>query len=98
MRLVDLRDTELDSALVNSSVPRAPLDIDAALAQIRPLLDDIRARGLEPILEAAKKFDNLDPTPVRVQAHELATALDERVDDFLELRSGNAELQVFCTG
>jgi histidinol dehydrogenase len=77
MRLVDLRDTELDSALVNSSVPRAPLDIDAALAQIRPLLDDIRARGLEPILEVAKKFDNLDPTPVRVQAHELAAALDE---------------------
>jgi histidinol dehydrogenase len=76
MRLVDLRGTVLDSALVNSSVPRAPLDIDAALAQIRPLLADIGARGLEPILEAARKFDNLDPTPLRVQAHELVDALE----------------------
>ena len=81
MRLVDLRDTVLDSALVNSTVPRAPLDIEAALTQIRPLLEDIRNQGLQPILDAAKKFDNLDPTPIRVQAHELAEALDQLAPD-----------------
>jgi histidinol dehydrogenase len=75
MRLVDLRGMELDSALVNASVPRAALDVASALEQIRPLLADIRSRGLDAIVEIAKKFDAADPTPVRVQASELQQAL-----------------------
>jgi histidinol dehydrogenase len=77
MRLVDLRDTVLDSVLVNSTVPRAPLDIESALVQIRPLLEDIRVQGLQPILDAAQRFDKLDPTPIRVQKHELTEALEK---------------------
>jgi histidinol dehydrogenase len=74
MRLVDLRGMELDSAMVNASVPRAEIDVAAALEQIQPLLADVRTRGLAAIVETANKFDGSDPTPVRVLASELEQA------------------------
>ena len=45
MRLVDLREQRLHSALVNTSVPRAALDISMAIEQIKPLIEDIRREG-----------------------------------------------------
>ncbi len=77
MRLVDLREQRLNSALVNSSVPRAALDISMAVQQVKPLIEDIRRDGASAIIDVAKKFDGFDPSPLRVAQAELDAALDQ---------------------
>jgi histidinol dehydrogenase len=74
MRVIDLRSTELTSELVNSAVPRAELDIVKAVAQIQPLLEDVRNRGEAALVEVANKFDGFDPRPFRVSQQELDAA------------------------
>jgi len=76
MRVVDLRGQTLNDELVNSSVPRAPLDIAKAIQEITPLLADVKNKGEEALLDVAAKFGNADPKPFRVEAHELTAALD----------------------
>ena len=76
MRVLDLRGRALTNDLVNSEVPRAPLDISKAVLEITPLLDDIKNHGERALVEVAAKFDQLDPKPFRVEAHELTRALD----------------------
>ena len=77
MRLVDLREQRLHSALVNTSVPRAALDISMAIEQIKPLIEDIRRKGAAAIIEVGKKFDGFDPSPLRVAQAELDAALEQ---------------------
>jgi histidinol dehydrogenase len=76
MRVLDLRGQTLNDELVNSSVPRAPLDIAKAIQEITPLLADVKNKGEEALLDVAAKFGNADPKPFRVEAHELTAALD----------------------
>ncbi len=76
MRVLDLRGKTLNDDLVNSSVPRAPLDIAKAIVEITPLLADVKKRGEQALLDVAAKFGNADPKPFRVEAHELTAALD----------------------
>ncbi len=75
IRVIDLRGQTLTNDLVNSSVPRASLDISTALSQINPLLDDVRSRGEQAIVETALKFDGVDPRPLLVSADELQSCL-----------------------
>lgn len=65
----------LDSARVNSAVPRAALDISIALEQIKPLLDDVGARGEQALVEVTLARDGVDPRPIRVSSGELQNAL-----------------------
>lgn len=76
MRVLDLRGQTLNDDLVNSSVPRAPLDITKAIQEITPLLADVKKNGEQALLDVAAKFGNADPKPFRVEAHELTAALD----------------------
>jgi len=76
MRVVDLRGQTLNDDLVNSSVPRAPLDIAKAIQEITPLLAEVKATGEQAILDVAAKFGIQDPKPFRVDAHELTQALE----------------------
>jgi len=76
MRVLDLRGQTLNDELVNSSVPRAPLDIAKAIQEITPLLADVKNKGEQALLEVAAKFGNADPKPFRVEAHELTQALE----------------------
>lgn len=76
MRVLDLRGQTLNDDLVNSSVPRAPLDIAKAIQEITPLLADVKNKGEQALLDVAAKFGNADPKPFRVEAHELTAALD----------------------
>lgn len=75
MRIEDLRGIALTNALVNSRVPRAELDIDSAVEQIRPLLADVKNRGEDALVEVAQRFDGFDPRPFKVSAAELESAL-----------------------
>lgn len=57
-----------------SLVPRADFDVDSALDKVRPICDDVAARGAEALFEYAKKFDKVTPTSLRVPAEALAEA------------------------
>jgi len=74
MRTVDLRGKVLTASSVNAAVPRAALDIAAAVEQITPLLNDVRERGEQALVDVALKFDGVDPRPLLVSGEELDAA------------------------
>ena len=77
LRTVDLRGQIFDSPLVNRLVPRASIDINQAIGQISDLLEDVRTRGADAIVDVTKLRDGVDPTPIRVSDEELKRALAE---------------------
>ena len=76
MRVLDLRGQSMTNELVNTEVPRAALDISKAVQEITPLLDDVKNKGEQALLEVAAKFGNPNPKPFRVASHELDQALE----------------------
>jgi len=84
MRLLDLRSKDLTSDSVNSAVPRAELDIMSAVEQVLPLLNDVRVRGEQALVEVAQKFDGFDPRPFKVGQQELDDAEKQLSEDLRE--------------
>jgi histidinol dehydrogenase len=74
---VDLRGRVPSPAELRAALPRAEVDVDAVLHQVRPLVDDVRERGVEAVLEHGEKFDKVRPASIRVPASELERALSE---------------------
>ncbi|MFM6939503.1 MAG: hypothetical protein ACKOUD_02645, partial [Rhodoluna sp.] len=66
LRTVDLRGKALDSTSVNLAVPRAAVDIDVAIGQISGLLQDVKSRGTDAIIEVTLARDGVDPRPILV--------------------------------
>ena len=66
------RDADLTAVL-----PRAELDVAAAVGQVRPVVEGVRDRGAEAVREATARFDGVTLTDLRVPAAALARALDE---------------------
>src|SRR5262249_43567852 len=60
-------------------LPRAELDVEAAVAAVRPICDDVRERGAAAIREHTARFDGVDLPTTKVPRHALADAL-ERLD------------------
>ena len=56
-------------------LPRARLDVDAALAAVRPVVEDVRDRGLPAVVEATERYDGVRLDALRVPASALADAL-----------------------
>jgi histidinol dehydrogenase len=56
-------------------LPRAELDVEAALAAVRPVCDDVRQRGAEAVREHTARFDGVDLPSTRVPSGALAEAL-----------------------
>lgn len=82
IRRVDLRGRVaagevLDLHAVHELVPRALLDVEAALDVVRPICLDVRHRGIEAIREYGEKFDHVRVEDLRVPAEALKTALEE---------------------
>ncbi|WP_413450507.1 histidinol dehydrogenase [Georgenia phoenicis] len=77
LRRIDLRDTDLAPAALVDVLPRATLDVEAAMAQVLPILQDVRARGGAALRDLAERFDGVRPEHLRVPAEALATALEE---------------------
>ncbi|MBO3745404.1 histidinol dehydrogenase [Streptosporangiaceae bacterium NEAU-GS5] len=68
-------------------LPRAELDVEAALVQVRPLCDDVRHRGAAAVRELTERFDGVDLPTARVPADAIARALaelDPKVREALE--------------
>ncbi|WP_432562864.1 histidinol dehydrogenase [Kineococcus sp. SYSU DK003] len=57
-------------------VPRADVDVAAALASVAPICEDVRSRGVPALLELTERFDGVRIEHVRVPAHALHEALE----------------------
>lgn len=58
-------------------LPRAELDVEAALEKVRPICDDVRHRGTAALIDYAQRFDSCTLTQVRVPTDALTRALAE---------------------
>ncbi|SFC04094.1 histidinol dehydrogenase [Nocardioides terrae] len=79
IRRIDLRGAPSSGAPVDyrAAVPRAEFDVEAAAHVVQPMLDDIKSRGVEAILELSARFDKVELSDIRVPAEALTKALAE---------------------
>jgi histidinol dehydrogenase len=77
MRQLDLRSTPV--AELRRVLPRAEVDVDAALAVVSPLVADVAARGYPAAREATLRYDGVDVAAPAVPVTALSGAL-ERLD------------------
>ncbi|MGI3784906.1 MAG: histidinol dehydrogenase [Janthinobacterium lividum] len=70
--------TDLDYSRV---VPRAAVDVEAALGVVRPVCDDVAARGEAALREYSERFDRVVPATFRVPAEALDRAVELLDDD-----------------
>ncbi|HKS49025.1 MAG TPA: histidinol dehydrogenase [Amycolatopsis sp.] len=71
----DLRGPLPSAAELRARLPRAEVDVDAVLHQVRPVVEAVRERGVDAVLEYAERFDHVRPETVRVPVPELSRAL-----------------------
>ncbi|GGM37513.1 histidinol dehydrogenase [Longimycelium tulufanense] len=72
----DLRGRVPSPAELRATLPRAEVDVDAVLHQVRPVVEAVRDRGVPAVLELAERFDRVRPSAVRVPRETLRAALD----------------------
>lgn len=72
LRTIDLRGVSL--ADYRSVLPRAEFDVDAAVAQVRPIVQAVAERGAAALAEYSERFDHVVPDNFRVPAQALADA------------------------
>jgi histidinol dehydrogenase len=76
---IDLRGTaltDLSRSKLAGVLPRAELDVEAAIAAVRPICADVRERGAAAVREHTARFDGVDLPTTRVPAEALPAALD----------------------
>src|SRR5215471_21603847 len=87
--LIDLRGRDaagLSRPALAGVLPRASLDVERAVELVRPVCEDVRARGGAAVREYTKRFDGVDLPGTRVPAQALTHALetlDPQVKDAL---------------
>ncbi|MFD6952760.1 MULTISPECIES: histidinol dehydrogenase [unclassified Nocardiopsis] len=69
---IDLRGTQGDP---RQALPRAELDVAAAVERVRPLCEDVRHRGVEALIELTERFDGVRLTDIRVPKAAIDAAL-----------------------
>ncbi|MDT4918045.1 MAG: histidinol dehydrogenase [Pseudonocardiales bacterium] len=74
LRRLDLR--AAGSADLRRALPRAKVDVSAALAAVTPVVEDVAARGYVAARAATLRFDRVDVPDPRVAASELDEALE----------------------
>jgi histidinol dehydrogenase len=82
IRRIDLRGAGGTATDYRTAVPRAAFDAEAAAHAVQPILDAVRARGVDAILEYAQQFDGVDLSDIRVPVSAMTgalTALDPAV-------------------
>ena len=72
----DLRGRVPSPSELRATLPRAEMDVEHVLHQVRPVIDAVRDRGVDAVLEFTERFDSVRPAQVRVPAAELDRALD----------------------
>ena len=69
---IDLRGSIDDPRAV---LPRAELDVEAALEKVRPICEDVRHRGVDALIEITERFDGVRLTDIRVPKEAIDDAL-----------------------
>ncbi len=77
IKTINLTGQRITRELVDAQIPRANIDVAAAVESIRPLVESIRTDGARPIIEIAQTLDGIEIEPIRVTAAELERALQE---------------------
>jgi histidinol dehydrogenase len=78
-------------------VPRAALDVDAALEAVRPICEAVRTRGAEAVAELSERYDGVVPPQLRVPQADLDRALAELAPaDRAALEESIARLRRTC--
>jgi histidinol dehydrogenase len=75
---IDLRGravSDLTRAKLAGVLPRAALDVEAAVAAVRPVCDDVRGRGAAAVRDYTARFDGVDLPTTRVSAQAIQDAL-----------------------
>jgi histidinol dehydrogenase len=72
LRTIDLRGTGLVD--YRGVLPRAEFDVEAAVAQVRPIVQAVAERGEAALAEYSERFDHVVPDSFRVPAQALADA------------------------
>jgi histidinol dehydrogenase len=75
---IDLRGRapgDLSRTALAGQLPRAATDVEAAVAQIRPVCDDVRHRGAQAVREYTARFDGVDLATTLVPPEALEAAL-----------------------
>lgn len=88
LRRLDLRERDLTTADLAAVLPRATVDIHAALDRVAPILADVRERGAVALRDLGERFDGIRPEHLRVPAEALEHALasiDAELRDALEI-------------
>jgi len=88
IRSLDLRGKALTKAGYQKAIPRASLDIAAALIAIEPILQKVKTGTEADLLQLAQEFDGVKPAAIRVPQSELdkaLTDLDPKIRTALEL-------------
>jgi len=79
MRRLDLRSLDPTpqewDQVYGHAVPRAEVDVEQALQAVRPICEDVHARGADAVLDASERFDGIRPEQLRVPAAALTDAL-----------------------
>lgn len=88
IRRVDLRGIPLSKSEINKAIPRAKLDVMAAMQVVTPILEQVRVGAERDLIELAERFDGVAPSKIRVPKTELDNALlelDPKVRAALEI-------------
>lgn len=88
IRRVDLRGQSLTKSEINSLIPRAKLDVVAAMAAIEPILETVRTGSQTDLIALGQKFDGVAPQSIKVPKSELTAALanlDPAIRESLEI-------------
>jgi histidinol dehydrogenase len=74
---IDLRGSAVssDGGTGRDLLPRAELDVEAALEKVRPICEDVRHRGTAALVDYAQRFDGVTLERVRVPQEALEKAL-----------------------
>jgi len=75
IQTIDLRHSTPSAAELAAVVPRPSVDVGTASGAAAALIDDVRARGEEALLDQAERFDGVRPPRVRIHADEISAAV-----------------------
>ncbi len=77
MSRLDLRGRPLEVRALRQALPRAEFDVEAALSQVRPIVQDVRDRGAQALRDLGERFDGVRPPNLRVPQEVLDLALEQ---------------------